>query len=183
MFRSSVLSLALAAVTLAAAAPAAANDGMVPAPLEDGEVQLLALDQTVPLAAVLDNPCTAAVEAVAFEGSTHLIQEIRQTPLGLRLIIWERTFLQGTDTLLLGGSGPIYAVDAVSHPDVEFAPDSVSLYSHKKVLGTDDNFHAVLVLDFHPSSLQIDLRLEGACDNGLPTVTSSTTDTSSTGVM
>jgi hypothetical protein len=170
MSRCPLLGLALA-VGVAAATPAAAQ--LLP-PAESptaGDAKLLAFEQDVPLIGVLDNPCTAEVEAIAFDGATHLVQEVWQLANGnLRLIVSEHTSVSGQNTLPLGPSGPRYAAYGPGKADLEFAAASVSLLSHKKVLseGMDTNFHAVLVLDFDPSTLKLDLKLEGSCDNGLP---------------
>jgi hypothetical protein len=59
-------------------------------------------------------------------------------------------------------------VSAPGDTDLEFTPDSVSVYQYKKVTssGTADNFYSVLVLDFDPATLNLSLKLEGAC--GVP---------------
>lgn len=132
-------------------------------------VLLLSLQQTVPLLATLDNPCTPASEAIAFTGATRLTEEVWQMASGnLRLILQEDTSIQGRDTLLLGG--PRYAADGPSSIDLELAPGSVSVFSFKKVLteAADDNFHTVLVMVFDPSTLNIQVGLAGACDSGQP---------------
>jgi hypothetical protein len=170
MSSSSVLALALAAGLLAAAP--AAGQLLPPAdPLPTGEVSLLRVDQTLPLIGTVDNPCTAEVEAIAFDGDVRLVQEVWQLPDGnLRLLVSERTSLQGRNTLPLGESGPRYAVDAAGTTDMEFAAQSLSVHNYKRVFseGMNDNFHTVLVLAFDPSTLKLDLRLEGSCDSDAP---------------
>lgn len=137
-----------------------------------GQVQVLGLDQNVPLAATLDNPCTTEVEAILFSGAVHLVQEVWLMPnSNLRLIVRETTTLQGQqNNLLLGETSPTYAVSAGSRTDAEFVPGAASLMSHKKVSNnvSEDNFHAILVLDFDPATYQLNLKLEGSCSNGEP---------------
>jgi hypothetical protein len=154
---------ALTAATLfAAAAPAI------------GQVLLLDLTQTVPLVATLDNPCTPQLEAIVFKGSTNLSQRVWLLPDGnVRLQLAETTALEGLDsaapTTLL--TAPVkYTVSAGGQQDLEFAPDALSVLQFKKVTrdGAADNFHAVLMLDFDPQKLKLELKLEGACDNGMP---------------
>jgi hypothetical protein len=155
-------SLATLVLSLAAALVAPAPAG--------AQVRLLTLDQTVPIAATLDNPCTAVQEAVAFQGTVHLVEEVWQTPTGaLRLIVSEETSIQGRDLLVLFG-WPLYTAAGTSDADIEALPRSLSIQSYKKVFaqGIDDNFHVVLAMVFDPSTLKIDLGLRGACDAGLP---------------
>jgi hypothetical protein len=156
----SVLRVLAVAVTMMVAAPAV------------GQVLLLDLTTSVPLAAAMDNPCTAETEAIAFQGATELTQKVWLMPVGtLRLQVAERTAMQGSDTLAtLLGSGAKYVVDAAGSRDVEFDPVALSLVMFKKVTreGSADNFHSALVMDFDPQTLRLNLSLEAACDNGQP---------------
>jgi len=149
---------ALAAASVLAAAPAA------------GQTLLLDVTTTLPLAAALDNPCTATPEAIAFTGSTNLAQRVWLMPDGkLRLQYAESTAMQGQEPGLL--TSVTYAVSGTSERDLEFDPMAFEILDFKKVgrtAGTDDNFHSVLVLAFDPQNLQLQLKLEGACDNGMP---------------
>jgi hypothetical protein len=139
-----------------------------------GQVLLLDVTATVPMAGILDNPCTAQAEAIAFKGNTDLAQRVWLLPDGnIRLQFAEVTALEGLDsaaaTSLL--APPVkYAVAAGGHQDFEFEPGALSVLQFKKVVreGVDDNFHSVLVLDFDPNNLKLELKLEGACDNGMP---------------
>ena len=82
-----ILRMFLTAALLAGAAPVVA------------QTLLLDVTATVPLAAVLDNPCTAATEAIAFTGSTNLQQRVWLMPDGrLRLQFVEATSMSGTNT-------------------------------------------------------------------------------------
>jgi hypothetical protein len=149
-----------AAALLAAALPAA------------GQTLLLDTNLTLPLAAVLDNPCTPTVEAIAFTGNAAVAQRVWLMPDGnLRLQFDETTSLSGVNTLggLLGG-GAKYSVGGNSVQDIEFSPLSFSVLKYKKVAreGATDNFHSVLVLAFDPQNLGLQLSLEAACDNGQP---------------
>src|SRR6266511_3294842 len=144
-------SFALLSVTLAmslfAATPASA------------QTQLLNISQDVPMAATLDNPCTAGPEAIAFTGTTHLNQEVWLMPGGTtRLIVSESTSLSGQDTLL-GLESPIYSATGCDAVDVEFNPGAATLYNYKKVISSasQDNFHTILSLDFDPDSLRLNL--------------------------
>jgi hypothetical protein len=149
-----------AAALLAAAAPAAA------------QTLLLDVNLNLPLAATLDNPCTPQTELIAFTGSTALAQRVWLLPSGnLRLQFEETTSISGVDTLggLLGG-GARYSASGTSVQDIEFAPLSFSVLQYKPVTrtGAVDNFHSVLVLVFDPQNLRLQLKLEAACDNGMP---------------
>lgn len=147
-----------AAALLAAAGPALS------------QTLLLDLNTSLPMAATLDNPCTAETEAIAFSGTTQLAQRVWLLPSGnLRLQIAENTALEGVDTLKL--LGPMkYVVAGASESDYEFDPVSLSVLQFKKVnsAGLSDNFHSVLVMAFDPENLQVQLGLEAACDNGQP---------------
>jgi hypothetical protein len=158
-----ILRALTAAAIVAAAAPAA------------GQTLLLDLNTTVPLAGTLDNPCTTTqVEAIAFTGSTNLSQRVWLLPNGnMRLQFAETTALEGLDAAAvvpLGGTPAKYTVSAAGAQDLEFAPLALDVLQFKKVarVGTDDNFHSVLVLSFDPQNLKLELKLEGACDNGMP---------------
>ena len=147
-----------AATMLAAAAPALS------------QTLLLDLNTSLPMAATLDNPCTAELEAIAFNGTTQLAQRVWLLPNGnMRLQIAENTSLEGVDSLALLGSMK-YIVAGASESDYEFDPVSLSVVQFKKVNrdGLADNFHSALVLAFDPQSLELKLGLEAACDNGLP---------------
>ena len=152
----------VAAALLAGAVPALA------------QTLLLDVTATVPLAAVLDNPCTTATEAIAFTGSTNLQQRVWLMPDGrLRLQFVEATSMSGTNTLApfnpLSPPQP-YTVSAPGQQDLEIDPFDLEILQFKKVsrAGADDNFHSVLVLAFNPQSLQLQVGLEAACDNGQP---------------
>lgn len=151
-----------AIAALAAAAPAAA------------QTLLLDVNTTLPLAAVLDNPCTSAAEAIAFTGSTALQQRVYLMPDGrFRLQFAESTTLSGTDTLAvvnpLSPPAP-YTVASAGQQDLEIDPFDLEILQFKKVArtGSDDNFHSILVLAFDPANLQLQVGLEAACDNGQP---------------
>jgi hypothetical protein len=156
------LGLALAAMLLA---PAPAGAQLL------GSEPLLSLVRDVPIAATLDNPCTAVREAIAFTGTVRLAEDVLQTALvgKLRLILAEQTAIQGRDLLALFG-GPLYTAAGASDADVEFLRGALSILSYKKVVasGVNDNFHVILQMVFDPSTLQIGLGLAGACDAGLP---------------
>lgn len=148
-----------AAALLAAAAPAA------------GQVLLLDVALTVPMAAVLDNPCTTTPEAITFTGNTELAKRLWLLPDGnLRLQFYENTSLQGlavTSPLL----PPVnYAAAGWAQQDFVIEPLAFSVLQYKKVErpGVVDNFHAVLVLNVDPANLGVDVKLEGACDDGMP---------------
>ena len=146
------------ALSLFAAAPVSA------------QTQLLSIQQDVPMAATLDNPCTAGPEAIAFTGTTHINQEVWLMPGGTtRLIVSESTSLSVTDTLL-GLASPIYTATGCDEIDAEFNPGAASIYNYKKVINsaTQDNFHAIVALDFDPNSLRLNLSLQGACSDGSP---------------
>lgn len=157
-----ILRMFLAAALLAGAAPVVA------------QTLLLDATATLPLAAVLDNPCTTTTEAIAFTGSTNLQQRVWLMPDGrLRLQFTEATNLSG-----LNGLAPInplvpsqpYTVSAPGQQDIEIDPLAIEILQFKKVVraGSDDNFHSVLVLAFDPQNLQLRAGLEAACDNGQP---------------
>jgi hypothetical protein len=121
----------------------------------------------------MDNPCTAQVEAILLQGTADLQQRVWLMPDGkLRLQIAEQTALQGTNSaVLLGAVSPTYTVSAGSIYDLEFIPDSITIWDYKQVGNSAailDNFHSVLAIDFDPSSLKVNLSLAPACDNGLP---------------
>jgi hypothetical protein len=151
----------MAVATLAAAMPAAA------------QVLLLDVNLNLPLAATLDNPCTAQTEAILFTGSTAIAQRVWLLPNGnLRLQFDETTSMSGVNSLggLLGATPAKYAVSGTSTQDIEFAPLSFSVLRYKKVVreGTTDDFYSVLVLAFDPQNLRLQASVEPACDNGLP---------------
>jgi hypothetical protein len=152
---------ALAAATLLAAATAAA-----------GQTLLLDINQSIPMGGLLDNPCTVEPEAVLFQGATQLTQRVWLLPDGnLRLQVAERTNMEGVNTLASPLAPPLkYVVAADSEYDLEFDPGAFSILNFKKVnrQGVNDNFHSVLVLAFDPQKLRLELKLEGACDNGMP---------------
>ena len=135
-----------------------------------GQTLLLDVSLTLPLAATMDNPCTAAPEAIAFTGSTHLVQRVWLLPDGrLRLQYAEATAMQGQEPASL--TPMTYAISGTSERDLDVDPVAFELLSFKKVgrtAGLDDNFHSVLVLAFDPQRLQLQAKLEGACDTGLP---------------
>lgn len=147
-----------AAAMLAAAAPAAA------------QVLLLDVNVNLPLAAVLDNPCTTQAEAIALQGSTDLAQRVWLMPDGnLRLQFNETTTMSGIDTSALLNPTK-YSVAGSSVQDLEFSPLSFSVLQFKKVEreGGADNFHSVLVLSFDPANLRLQVGVEPACDDGMP---------------
>jgi hypothetical protein len=151
--------LALSAVALLAATPAGA------------QIPLLEVHQNIPMAAVLDNPCTGAAEAIAFQGTTQLSQKVWQLANGnLRLEITEHTAVQGENTAVLLPPRPKYGFSGSGTTDVEFALSAISVMNYKKVVteAADDNFHGVLELTFDPATLQLQVRLVGACANGQP---------------
>ena len=135
-----------------------------------GQTLLLDVTTTLPLAATMDNPCTAAPEAIVFAGTTNLVQRVWLLPDGrLRLQVAEATAMQGQQPGLL--SPVTYAISGTSERDMDVDPVAFELLSFKKVsrsAGLDDNFHSVLVLAFDPQRLQLQAKLEGACDTGLP---------------
>jgi hypothetical protein len=148
-----------AAALLAAAVPAVA------------QVLLLDVNLNLPLAAVLDNPCTTTrVEAIAMQGSTALAQRVWLMPDGnLRLQFNETTTMSGIDTTALLNPTK-YSVAGSSVQDLEFSPLSFSVLQFKKVEreGGADDFHSVLVLSFDPANLRLQVGIEPACDNGMP---------------
>jgi hypothetical protein len=137
-----------------------------------GQTLLLDVNQTIPLAATLDNPCTGQLEAIAFQGSAQLAQRVWAMPSGtVRLQTIEQTTMQGQDTAALLGGSAKYAFTGTSGMDAEFNPGSASIMNYKKVIrdtGTADNFHAILIMDFDPSTLKLNLKIGGACDDGSP---------------
>ena len=146
----------LATAILAAATPAA------------GQVLLLDLSTAVPLAGTFDNPCTPAAESIMLKGTTNLRQRVWLMPSGnLRLQIAESTAMNGSDLAAPLGGGS-YAVAAASEHDLEFDPVSLSVAMYKKVAGSFDAFHAVLVMAFDPQNPTLQLGLEAACDSGQP---------------
>ena len=157
-----ILRMFLASALLASAAPALA------------QTLLLDVATTLPLAGVLDNPCTTAPEAIAFSGSTNLQQRVWLMPDGrIRLQFAEATNLTGQNGLApinpLTPPAP-YTVAAAGQQDIEIDPFELEILQFKKVAraGADDNFHSVLVLTFDPQNLQLRVGLEAACDNGQP---------------
>jgi hypothetical protein len=145
-------------LSLFAAAPASA------------QTQLLSIQQDVPMAATLDNPCTTGPEAIAFTGTTHINQEVWLMPGGTtRLVVSESTNLSGQDTLL-GTASPIYTATGCDFIDVEFNPGAATIHNYKQVINsaTQDNFHVILVMDFDPNSLRLNLGLQSACSDGSP---------------
>jgi hypothetical protein len=157
-----ILRVFFASAILAAGAPAVA------------QTLLLDVNTTVPLAAVLDNPCTTAPEAIAFSGSTALQQRVYLMPDGrFRLQFAESTTMSGLDTLAplnpLAPPAP-YTVSSIGEQDLEIDPWDIEILQFKKVArpGMDSNFHSVLVLAFDPLNLRLQVSLEGACDNGQP---------------
>jgi len=156
-YKLAIVTLSLA-LSLFAAAPASA------------QVQLLSVQQDVPMAATLDNPCTVAPEAIAFTGTTHIDQQVWLMPGGTtRLVVSETTSLSGTDTLL-GAASPIYQVSGCDSIDVEFNPGAATLYNYKQVTNSasQDNFHVIVQLDFDPSSLRLTPGLQASCSDGSP---------------
>jgi hypothetical protein len=156
-----VLRFLTAAAALIGAAPAI------------GQTLLLDVTQTLPLAGALDNPCTVTPEAIAFTGSTNLTQRVWLLPNGnFRLQFYESTSLQGQEAAAVGSLlGPLkYVVSGESNQDLEVEPFGFEVLQYKKVQrdGGADNFHSVLVLAFDPQNLQLQAKLEGACDNGMP---------------
>jgi hypothetical protein len=132
---------------------------------------LLDVNTTVPMASTMDNPCTAEPETIVFQGSTKLMQRVWLLPSGnLRLQISEQTALEGFNSAApLLGPTVKYVVSGDSENDLEFEPLAFSLLKFKKVNGgSPDEFHSVLVLDFDPQNLKLNLSLEPACDNGMP---------------
>ena len=144
--------------------------GAVPASAQNAEggTMLLNVDQDVPLAATLDNPCTSTLEAIVFTGTMHLSQQVYSMPSGTtRLAVAESLNLTGTDTTPLLVS-PTYTAGGSNNVDVEFWPGSASLYNYHQVTSTatQDNFHVVVNLDFDPLSLKLSASLGAACSDG-----------------
>ena len=135
--------------------------------------QLLQIEQELPLAAVLDNPCTTKLEAIAFTGKTLLYQEVWLMPGDKpRIVLNESTTLQGTDTaVLFGEPSATYVASATNELDIEFFPGAATIMNFKKVNNTasPDDFHVVLTLDFDPASLRLTPSLATSCDDGSPT--------------
>jgi hypothetical protein len=153
-----------------ALAAAAGLLGSVPAL---GQTLLVDLTQSLPMASVMDNPCTVPVEAILLQGTTELQQRIWRMPNGkLRLQLAEQTILQGQDSAVpLGTVSPTYKVSAGSVYDVEFIPESLTIWDYKQVRNgtpTPGNFHSVLAIQFDPASLKLNLSIAPACDDGLP---------------
>jgi hypothetical protein len=136
-----------------------------------GQTLLGRINQAIPMVAALDNPCTAQREVIVFEGMTQVQQTVWLMADGnLRLQVAEQTTMQGKDTAVLLGTSPTYGFSGSSNMDAESAAASVSILNYKKVSrssGTDDNFHSILVIDFDPATLQLNLRIEGACNADL----------------
>jgi hypothetical protein len=136
------------------------------------QTQLLNVDQELPLAAVLDNPCTAAVEAISFTGKTQMHQEVWLMPGDKpRIVLDESTTLQGTDTaVLFGEASATYVASSSNSLDLEFFPGPATLMNFKKVNNTasPDDFHVILTLDFDPLSLKLTPSLAVACNDGSP---------------
>src|SRR5688572_926654 len=88
------------------------------------QTQLLGIEQELPLAAVLDNPCTSQLEAISFTGKTQLYQEVWLMPgQKTRLVLNESTTLQGTDTaVLFGDASATYVASSAGEADGEFFP-------------------------------------------------------------
>jgi hypothetical protein len=139
------------------------------------QTQLLKIEQDIPLAATLNNPCTAANELITFTGWTHLNQEVWLMPGGTtRLVVSDSTTLQGKDSLLPLISSPTYSASGTDSVDVEFSPGAASIYNYKKVVsssGSQDNFYTVVALDFDPASLRINVSVTAECADGSPTST------------
>ena len=137
------------------------------------QTQLLGIDAELPLAAVLDNPCTSKIEAISFTGKTQIYQEVWMMPgQTTRIVLDESTTLQGTDTaVLFGEASPSYVASSSNSLDVEFSPGAATLSMYKKVNNTaePDNFHVIVNLDFDPLSLRLTPTLTTACDDGSPT--------------
>jgi len=152
------LLIAIVALLALAAIPASA------------QVKLLDIQQDVPLAATLDNPCTSAIEAIAFTGTTHLNQQVWMMPGGTtRLIVSESTNIQGINTLMPFGS-PTYTGSGADSIDVEFNPGAASIYNAKKVINSasPDPFYAIVSLDFDPASLRMNIGVQSSCSDGSP---------------
>lgn len=147
----------------------AAAIGAVAAPAF-GQVLLLSVENVnVPMASTLDNPCTAAAEAIAFAGTTNITQRVWLESDGrLRLQFYETTTLQGVDTLSSPLAPVSYAVASMGEQDVVFEPIALEVLQFKKVVraGGADNFHSVLVIGIDPLNLRLNIKLEAACDDG-----------------
>jgi hypothetical protein len=132
------------------------------------QTQLLQLEQDVPLAAVVDNPCTSGPETIAFTGTAHITQEVWLMPGGTtRLVVSESSSLTGKD-LLLGLLSPTYSSSGADFVDAEFNPGAATIYNYKKVVSStgQDNFHTIIAVDFDPQSLRLNLGVQAACDDG-----------------
>jgi hypothetical protein len=136
------------------------------------QTQLLQIDQELPLAAVLDNPCTTRIEAISFTGKTQMHQEVwLMSGDKPRLVVDESTTLQGTDTaVLFGEASATYVASSANSLDIEFFPGAATIMNFKKVNNTasPDDFHVVLTLDFDPLSLKLLPSLTAACNDGSP---------------
>lgn len=148
----------LIAATAVLAAPAAA------------QTLLVDVNSNIPMAAMLDNPCTAQPEAIVFQGNTQVAQRVWALSNGnLRLQLFERTALEGVD-ILQTLPATKYVAGGERQYDLEFDPGAFSILGFKKVVreGLVDNFHSVLVIAFDPATLKVDFKLEPACDDGQP---------------
>jgi len=138
------------------------------------QVLLLNTEQSVPLVAVLDNPCTPSVEAIAFSGGVTLTEKVWQMPSGnIRLVITSRSAATGQSTaaVLPGAPNPTYAFGGKGHIDAEFASRSFEMLSYHKVTsstGANDNFHAVVALAFDPGTLKLSASVETDCASAVP---------------
>ena len=138
------------------------------------QVQLLNIHQDVPVAATLDNPCTSAIEAIAFTGTTHLDQQVWLMPGGTtRLAVADSTLIQGTDALVppLIGS-PTYTGSGSDAVDAEFNPGAATIYNYKQVTNSANSgvFYVIVQVDFDPGTLQLNVSLSASCDDGSPVV-------------
>lgn len=77
--------------------------------------------------------------------------------------------MTGKNTLL-GLISPTYTASGGDAIDAEFNPGAATIYNYKKVVGgsSADNFHAVVVVDFDPLSLRLNLGVEASCGDGSP---------------
>jgi hypothetical protein len=140
------------------------------APTASAQTQLLNVSVDVPLAATLDNPCTTALEAIAFTGTTHIDQQVWLMPGGTtRLVLGENTSISGKD-ILRGPLSPNYSAASADLTDVEFNPGAATLYNYKKVINSagQDNFHVIVAFSSDANSLQLTPALQVACDDGSP---------------
>jgi hypothetical protein len=119
--------------------------------------------ETREISSTLDNPCTAAREAIAFTGGMRLKQQAWTTTDGrYRVLLHETTSIQGKDA-----AGNLTYASGSSTSDIVYQPTLFTLLIFKK-MNTPDQFHAVFVLDIDPVTGLITVKLEAACDNGLP---------------